>query len=233
MSSTIVQKTSTQWEWKLWLQWILANAIGETVGLGATLLLGAFLLVQAEPTIGALPAAALGVLAGTVIEGSIVGTAQWLVLRRPLDHMRWRTWVLATALGACIAWTLGMIPSTLLFTAPDSGAATPGEISDLMIYTLAAAMGIALGSILGAAQWLALRRHLPKAGWWIPTNALAWMLGMVVVFLGTSFIPAGGITVPVALILLLFVVAAGAVVGAVHGLILIWLLHQRRLGAMA
>ena len=232
MSSTIVQKTGTQWEWKLWLQWILANAIGETVGLGTTILIGAFLLVNAQPTIGALAASALGVLAATVIEGSVVGTAQWLVLRRPLERMRWGTWVLATALGACVAWTLGMIPSTLLFTAPDSGAAAPGEMSDLMIYTLAAAMGIALGAILGAAQWLALHRHVPKAGWWIPANALAWMLGMVVVFLGTSFIPAQGITVPVALLLLLFVVAAGAVVGAIHGLVLIWLLHQRPLRAM-
>ncbi len=233
MSSTIVQKTSAQWEWKIWFQWILANAIGETVGLGTSLLIGVLLLVQAEPTIGAIPAAALGVLAATVIEGSVVGTAQWLVLRRPLEKMRWRTWVLATTLGAFVAWMLGMIPSTLLFPGPDSGAAAPGEMSDLMIYTLAAAMGIALGAILGAAQWLALRRYVPKAGWWIPANALAWMLGMVVVFLGTSFIPAAGMTVPVALILLLFVVAAGAVVGAVHGLVLIWLLRLRRLLAMA
>jgi hypothetical protein len=145
MSSTIVQKTSAEWDWKLWLQWVVANAASETVGLGTTLLIGAFLLVNAEPTIGSLPAAALDVLAGTVIEGSIVG----------------------------------------------------------------------------AAQWLALRRHVPKAGWWIPGNALAWMLGIVVVFLGTSFIPAERITLPVALIMLLFVVAAGAVVGAVHGLVLI------------
>ncbi|SRR6266516_1289779 len=233
MSGTIVQKTSAEWDWKLWFQWILANAVSETVGLGTTLLIGAFLLVNAEPTIGALTAAALGVLAGTVIEGSIVGTAQWLVLRHPLKRLRWHVWALATALGACVAWTLGMIPRTLVFTAPESGAAAPGEISDLMIYTMAAAMGIALGAILGGSQWLALRRHVPKAGWWIPANALAWMLGMVVVFLGTSFIPAEGITMPVALILLLFVVAAGAVVGAAHGLVLIWLLHLRRLGAMA
>ena len=82
-------------------------------------------------------------------------------------------------------------------------------------------------------QWLALRPHLPKAGWWVLANALAWMLGMVVVFVGTSFIPAQGMTWPVALVLLLFVVAAGALVGAVHGLVLIWLLHQGRLRATA
>jgi hypothetical protein len=233
MSGTVIQKTRTPWEWKLWLQWILANAVSETVGLGGTLLIGAFLLVKAEQTIGAVPAAALAVLAGTVIEGSVVGTAQWLVLRRPLKQMRWRVWVLATALGACVAWTLGMLPSTLLFSDPDTGAAAPSEMSDLLIYALAALMGLALGPILGVPQWLVLRRHLPKAGWWVLANALAWMVGMVVVFMGTSFIPAEGITLPVALLLLLFVVAAGAVVGAVHGLALIWLLSLRRLRAAA
>ncbi len=63
----------------------------------------------------------------------------------------------------------------------------------------------------------------------MPANALAWMLGMVVIFMGTSFIPAEGMTWPVALLLLLFVVTAGVLVGAVHGLALIWLLHHRRL----
>lgn len=56
MSSTIAQKTSTSWEWRIWWQWVLANAVGEMVGLGTTLLIGAFLLVQAEPIIGAIPA---------------------------------------------------------------------------------------------------------------------------------------------------------------------------------
>ncbi len=233
MSSTTAQKTRTSLDWKLWFQWILANTLAETVGLGATLLIGAFLLVNAEQTIGAIPAAALGVLAGAVIEGSIVGTAQWLVLRRPLKSMKWLTWALATALGACVAWILGMIPSTLLFTGSDTGGAVPAQMSDLMTYALAATMGIVLGTILGVPQWLVLRRHLPKAGWWVLANALAWMLGMVVVFMGTSFIPEEGITGQIALLLLLFVIAAGAFVGAVHGLVLIWLLRQCRLRAMA
>ena len=230
MSTTTIQKSGTHWDWKLWLRWVLANAISEALGLGATLLIGVFLLVQAEPAIGTLPAAALGVLAGTAIEGSIVGTAQWLVLRGPLKRMQWRTWALMTALGACVAWSLGIIP--FLSSTPDSGAAS-GEMSDLVVYTLAAGLGLAAGAILGAPQWLALRHHLPKAGWWVPANALAWMVGMVVVFVGTSFIPAEGITFSVAMVLLLFVVLAGALVGAVHGLGLIWLLHQRRQREMA
>ena len=89
-------------------------------------------------------------------------------------------------------------------------------------------MGLALGAILGVPQWLVLRHYVLKAGWWVLANALAWMLGMVVVFIGTSFIPAGAIALQVALLLLLCIVAAGATVGAVHGLVLIWLLRSRR-----
>jgi hypothetical protein len=90
-------------------------------------------------------------------------------------------------------------------------------------------MGFALGSILGVPQWLVLRRHLPKAGWWVLANALAWMVGMVIVFVGISFIPSGGSTISVPFMLLLFLFAAGAAVGAVHGLVLIWLLRSRTL----
>lgn len=189
MSSTIIQKTDVPWQWKIWWQWIAANAISESIGLGGTLLIGILLLANAEHTIGTILAALLAVLAGTLIEGSLVGTAQWLVLRRPLREMRWHIWVVATAIGACIAWTLGMIPSTFMFNGSSSGTGGPGTMSDLMIYALAAGMGLILGPILGVPQWLALRRHMPKAGWWVPANALAWMLGMVVIFIGTSFIP--------------------------------------------
>jgi hypothetical protein len=127
----------------------------------------------------------------------------------------------------------GVIPSTFLFSGPETRTAGPAGMSDLVIYALAVGMGLVLGSILGVPQWLALRRHVPKAGWWILANAAAWLLGMVVVFMGTSFIPVDGITWPVALVLLLFVVAAGTVVGAVHGLMLIWLLHLRHLRTTA
>ena len=228
MSSTIMQKSNAPWDWKTWWQWIAANAISETIGLGGTLLIGILLLANAEQTIGTILAAVLAVAAGTLIEGSFVGTAQWLVLRRPLREIRWRTWVVATALGACVAWTIGMIPSTFMFNGSNSETGGPGAMSDLMIYALAAGMGLVLGSILGLPQWLALRRHLLKAAWWVPANALAWMLGMVVIFIGTNFIPASGFTWQVAMLLLLFVVAAGAVVGAVHGLFLIWLLHRMK-----
>ena len=229
MSSTIIQGRRAGWDWNIWFQWIFANAIGETVGLGGTLVISGLLLVNAQNTMGVVPAAALAVLAGTLIEGITVGTAQWLVLRRPMKSIRWRVWVLATAIGAFVAWTLGMIPSTFMFAGADSGGAAPAQISDLVIYALAAVMGFVLGLILGVPQWLVLRHHLPRSGWWVLANALAWMVGMVIVFVGTNFIPPEGISLNVALVLLFFLFVAGAAVGAIHGLVLVWLLQVRSL----
>jgi hypothetical protein len=90
------------------------------------------------------------------------------------------------------------------------------------MYSLAAAMGVVLGPILGVPQWLALRQHARRAIWWIPANAAAWALGMPVVFVGAGSAPPGGLLGLVATALLTAMVAGG-VVGAVHGLALIWL----------
>ncbi len=87
MSSTTMKDTRAGWDWNVWFQWILANAVGETVGLGGTLVIGGLLLLNVQETMGVVPAVALAVLAGTFIEGIVVGTAQWLVLHRPIKGM--------------------------------------------------------------------------------------------------------------------------------------------------
>ena len=216
-----------RWDWHLWYRWVLANAVGEGVGLGMTLMIGFVLLSIVEKTVGTVAVAGLAVLAGTCIEGMVVGTAQWLVLRRPLQGMRWHTWALVTALGAFVAWALGMIPSTFFLTGAHSGTAAPA-MSDLVRYGLAALMGFVLGPILGVPQWLVLRRYVQKAGWWVLANSLAWAVGMVVVFIGIHVALNSGSQVSIPVLLTLFLLLAGGAVGAVHGFALIWLMRSRR-----
>jgi hypothetical protein len=207
-----------------------ANAGGELLGLGTAALVGAALVLRLAGTPGwpaALATAGAMTLAGTLLEGVIVGTAQWLVLRRPLPRLRWRDWALATAAGACIAWTLGMVPSTLLAATADTGAAPSGEPNDAVLYTLAAAMGLALGPILGVPQWLALRHHVRRAGWWAAANAAAWAVGMPLIFAGIG-VAVGDGPVRAALVGGATLAVAGAAVGAVHGLVLIRLLAADR-----
>jgi hypothetical protein len=214
------------WNWRLWLRWVADNAAGEAFGLGLAGALGAGLVLWIEARMGAsatLAAAAIMIMAGT-IEGIIVGVAQWLVLRRPFPRLRWQAWLLASAVGACVAWALGMIPSTLISLTADSAAASPPDVSDALMYSLAAAMGAVLGPILGVPQWLALRQHAQRAIWWVPANAAAWALGMPVVFIGAGSAPPGGLFGLVVTALLTAMVAGG-VVGAIHGLALIWLIR--------
>jgi hypothetical protein len=220
-------------ESRLWLRWVLANAIGEAVGLGITSLVGAVVILSGGASRGVLTTmgtTVLAVLAGTLVEGTVVGTAQWLVLRRPLPRLRWRTWAAATGAGAFLAWTLGMIPSTVLSLGAGSGGGEPqAEPSEILVYGLAFLMGLVLGPVLGFAQWLALRRYVRGAALWMPANALAWAFGMVVIFVGIDPAIGGGLGLRSVAILGFTLACAGAVVGAIHGLALVRLLCAVRL----
>jgi hypothetical protein len=216
----------------LWLRWVLANAAAEAAGLGITALVGISVFSSFGEETGILVTlvlAALAVAAGTLVEGTVVGTAQWLVLRDPLPGMRWRTWVVATAAGAFVAWTLGMVPSTVfsLGAEPAGGSASP-EPGDLTILGLAFLMGLVLGPVLGFAQWLALRRFVGSAALWMPANALAWAFGMVVIFTGIDLATSGSFGPGTVIILAATLACAGAVVGAIHGLVLVWMLRTRK-----
>jgi hypothetical protein len=67
--------------------------------------------------------------------------------------------------------------------------------------------GLVLGPVLGLAQWLALHRFVRRAALWMPTNALAWAFGMVVIFAGMDLALGGGFgpgTVPILALTLLW-----------------------------
>jgi hypothetical protein len=217
-------------EVSLWLRWVFANAVGEALGLGTTALIGAAIvssLGEGTSVLATLALAAVAVLAGTLVEGAVVGTAQWWVLRGPLPGIRWRTWAVGTSAGAFIAWLLGMIPSTVLSLGADSGGAgaAPAEPSNTVVLALAFLMGLVLGPVLGFAQWLVLRRFVSHAALWMPANAFAWAFGMVVIFAGIDPAISGGFGFLSVAIIALTLACAGAVVGAIHGLALVWLLQ--------
>lgn len=223
--------TKQHWPWILWSRWVLANALAEMIGLGASALLWGFVAFAAETQAGILAAAGAVVVGSTLLEGTAVGLGQWLVLHRPLPQLKWQSWLIATMIGAFVAWLLGMIPSTMMSLGEETAAAPPPEISDMMMYSLAAVMGLVLGPILALPQWWVLRRYVRQAAWWIPANALAWAFGMVVIFIGVGMIESDALTFGVVLLILLSLAVAGAVVGAIHGLMLIWLLRKEVINA--
>jgi hypothetical protein len=216
------------WEGRLWFRWVMANAAGEFVGLGLAALAGVALSLAVQSIVGSLGPALffLGMVFLGTFEGAVVGVAQSFVLRDCLPRVRRRTWVFATAVGAFIAWALGMIPSTLMaFNETDTGSTEP-TISPFVFYGLAAAMGAILGVIFAVPQWRVLKRVVSRSGIWVPANAAAWALAMPVIFLAASSSPDEDFGVITVILIASSVTAAGAIVGAVHGLALNWIVHR-------
>lgn len=64
----------------------------------------------------------------------------------------------------------------------------------------------------------------------MPASALAWEFGMVVIFLGIDLALGGGFATSAVPILALTLAIAGAIVGAEHGLALVWLVRPENRG---
>lgn len=212
-------------------RWILANSWSEGLGLSATLLLGFFAVPYLEGRPGVLAivvGALLAVILGTALEGVLVGCAQGSVIHRVAPGISIRRWTAATAMGAGVAWLLGMVPSTIisLLQTDQPVSTTRVEPAAWLQYGLAVLMGLVLGVVLAFPQMLVLRRVSSRPGIWLPANALAWAVGMPLVFVGMDRVPWNGPRVLIAAGVVVTCVVVGATVGAVHGLFLRRVLAQ-------
>jgi len=103
-------QTDRKTNWAFWISWVSANALGLIAGvlLGVSVFMIFFQpdnpIPESEALRSALPAAAL---TGTVI-GMVIGTVQWLVLRRYIRLVAW-WWILAATLGWGVGGALGAI----------------------------------------------------------------------------------------------------------------------------
>ena len=131
---------------------------------------------------------------------------QWLMLR-PLLRLSplWLATIpLASLLFAGLAVTLSAAPEVL---GDDEGI---GVISAL--YAI-------FGALIGAAQWVLLRRHFGRAGIWIPACAAGAGIGLLIV-LSTGLMNASGLAA-YAVVVLSYAALSGAALG--------WLLaHEDR-----
>jgi hypothetical protein len=88
---------------------MIASGWAEGVGLGGTLVLNwlvAPIIDGVQSAQGIIGGALLAVVLGTLLQGVVAGLAQEGDLRSLLDQLpRW-TWVVATAVGAAMAWLL-------------------------------------------------------------------------------------------------------------------------------
>ncbi len=146
------------------MRWTAATIIGVVVGMavffagvGAFPGVGAFLDFESDAGFGA----ALGAIFGTAF-----GVSQWLVLRRHTGVGI--SWAPLTALSWSAFWALNIAGAF------GEGEGLAGKIAEGLAH------GLILGAFVGAAQWIALRKAVNGAGWWIVINALCWSVGAAV-----------------------------------------------------
>ena len=179
----------------LWLGWTLATAGGMLLG---------FL-----PTIPLVNLVDLGIaqIAVPVLAGTVIGFAQWIVLRRYLTARS--NWELAD--GA--SWAAGYILGLLL-------------VQSLPSTFLVATLGYFLfGVIVAILQWPVLRREIPNLWVWVLANVVGWAVGfwasqaiLPLFFVDPLVEPAISTTV--------IAVTSGLVAGAITGLALIWIVRK-------
>ncbi len=216
---------NTQNNTALWLRWVGANSLAEAVGLGLTFALDGLIIWQVMEA-GNAWAALVGIVlmsATGAIEGGVVGWLQWLVLRRPFPQIARRAWIRATIIGAVVAWFLGSLPSTLMDMGAAGSDTAVAEPSLAIVLLLAAGMGLVLGLVLAFPQWRVLRTAVPHAWVWLPANAAAWAVGMPIIFALIDVAQRSSSTAVIILTIFVGLFFTGAVVGAVHGLALVWL----------
>jgi len=210
---------------RLWLRWVIANALGEMIGLGLTLVSmhASFVWLGEGQVTAAILTSTLLMVATGAMEGTILGLAQWSAMRWHFPTIRRCSWLLATLIGALVAWSFGSLPSTLMsLNAEASQASSPAQEPETwLMLLLAAGMGAVLGLVLSFFQWLVLRHTAPQAWTWLPANSLAWLVGMPIVFWGIGLIQEGMQPLPAVVTLAACLLVTGAVVGAIHGAFLV------------
>jgi hypothetical protein len=138
-----------------------------------------------------------GAIAGAAC-GAVLGMVQWLVLRRRLSLPR--SWIVATSLGMAG----GLALTVALFSTSTAGSVL--------------LRGLSTGLLIGLAQWVVLRRSVPRAWVWVPTIAAGWALGWAVSrAIGLDLTPNFAV----------FGASGALVFQALTGLVLAWLLSQR------
>jgi len=196
-----VSRTSIGIGWGLWVQWLTATAIGWAVGEAV----GSFV---SEDTI------LLGTIHSAVI-GVVLGTTQWLVLRRHIEMAA--LWVVATVIGSAIGGAIGL------------GASFAAGATVIQPWAL-----LPFGVALGACQWCVLRTRFAGSGWWTLAYALGLPVSFVIGLVASFAIGFEWENVDVwfrVVSLAFFGGVAGAVFGMLSGGVLVWFLHHPRLHA--
>ena len=151
---------------------MLSVTVGEAIGFAIPAATGGLLALAGAPVFVVFPSM---ILAGAC-EGALLGVGQSIGFGRSVVPRP--AWVCSTAIGAAIAWSIGMLPSTL------GGV----DFSNSFVLPLVVMFGSLLLLSIPTLQWVVLRRSGYRAAAWIPLNAGAWTVGILWTLAPSPFI---------------------------------------------
>ena len=172
-------------------RWLGLVALGESAGFAVAAATGVAVGIT-EPT----PALTLVMLlAAGAVEGAMLGVGQVVALRAlPLERTLLLRWPALTSLAAVVAWSIGLLPSTL-----------PGlDWSNPATWVVAGLLGVLLLATIPAAQLILLRRAVRRPWRWLPANILGWVVGIGWTLAVSPLVDTG---TPIPQLLALYVVA--------------------------
>lgn len=220
----------------LWVRWLVANGLGEMIGLGLTLAVGAAFISSFgdQQSVLIVLVTFLVAVASGAIEATIVGLAQWWAMHSWFPVISRRSWWLATLVGALSAYVLGYLPPTVMSLGEQAyqSQAAVAEPKQWVVMLLAAGLGFVGGAVLSFAQWLTMRRRIRGASLWIPANMLAWMVGMPLIFWGIDAAQRLSGLIWIVLYMEGVLLVTGLVVGAIHGAFLVRLAKTQQVHAV-
>jgi hypothetical protein len=182
-----------------WGRWIVANALGFTVGgmLSLPISYGLGELVT-EATNEMIGFAVTGAIFGIFIGGGL-GLGQQIVLK---SKTGWGgKWALFSAGATAVVWAI-------IFPVLLAAGVTADSLAGLVV-------AILFGLTLGFSQWLVVRTFITQAGWWVLITAVSLTLAF-----GAAFALDGEGRE------LLAMSVAGLLSGALTGLGMAWLLRD-------
>lgn len=178
-------------------RWIIACGTGEAAGIA--LVATAYAALDR----GLVSGSGLWIMLAGAWEGFCLGGAQgWALRRCGVAEIRW---IALTVLGAAIGYGLSLLGGA----GGEGGSGAEPPLA--LVVLLGAGMGLFMGAIMGALQWLAACGIL-SAKRWIAANMAGWALAMAAIMLGAATVES---SFPLALITL-----SGAFSGAVAGVLL-------------
>lgn len=186
------RKASSTSVW-LYSRWVVLNALTGAAAIGIPVLAAwAFntRFTVTPPHSALIVVGIVAAIIGIALSGIFVGSAQWWLVRHRIVGLPLGKWNAALTLGFALSW-IGLIGGLAYL---QLASVTPWRITNGVAPPTAWVLctGLLIGLTIALPQALVLRQYVDQAFWWLYSNALGWMFGLMALVAVFPHVPIKG-----------------------------------------